>query len=109
MMMPVFGLAMAPILADVAFTLARRWRAGDPLTDAHRGHLYQLANRAGSPASQVTLAFWSLTMMSGLFGLHAARARWPGALVSLCAAAIPIGTAAWLVIRQARRTSIGRW
>lgn len=45
-MVPLLFFAM---LFDVAFTLWRRWRAGDTLTQAHRSHLYQVLVRAGFP------------------------------------------------------------
>ena len=102
-------VAMAPILVDVAFTLARRWRAGDRLTEAHRGHLYQLAHRAGSPAWQVTLAFWALTIVCSVFGLRAAHGPWPVTLAAIAAAALPLGVAAAITMRAAGRAQLTRW
>ncbi len=44
-------MLLSGVLFDVAFTLARRALRGERLTAAHRGHLYQVANRAGMPAA----------------------------------------------------------
>ncbi len=54
------------VLFDVAFTLLRRCLAGERLTQAHRGHLYQLAHRSGLPALQVTLVHWAFAAWGGL-------------------------------------------
>ena len=56
----VHAALLAPFLffgiyADVFFTLLRRARAGERLTQAHRGHLYQLAQRSFLPAWAVAL------------------------------------------------------
>ena len=51
--MLIFG-----VLFDVAFTLLRRFMAGERLSEAHRGHLYQLAHRSGVAAVSVTLIHW---------------------------------------------------
>lgn len=44
----------AGIYLDVVFTLLRRARSGERLTQAHRGHLYQLAQRSFMPAWAVS-------------------------------------------------------
>ena len=98
-------LAMAPILADVAFTLVRRWRAGDRLTQAHRGHLYQLASRAGWPASRVTLAFWVITVICAACAGPASRGSVPPMIVA--AASVAAGGA--IVLSKARNATTGRW
>ena len=102
-------MTMAPILVDVAFTLIRRLRAGERLTEAHRGHLYQLAHRGGSSASQVTLAFWMLTLTCSVLAIYASRGPLVVTIMALVAAAIPIATAMILVLRSARQAPLGRW
>mgnify|MGYP001185100626 CR=1 FL=1 len=52
-------------LFDVAFTLARRALAGEKLTRPHRGHLYQVAQRAGMDARAVTLVHWGFALFGG--------------------------------------------
>jgi UDP-GlcNAc:undecaprenyl-phosphate GlcNAc-1-phosphate transferase len=101
-------LLLLPILADVALTLLRRARDGERLTQAHRGHFYQVANRAGMPAWAVTLIYWGLTVWGGVCGLALDQAT-PSIGqrdVPVIAAFIPF--AAWVayVVRRAR---IGRW
>ena len=54
------------VLFDVAFTLLRRFMAGERLTEAHCSHLYQLAHRSGLSALRVTLAHWGFAGWGGL-------------------------------------------
>ncbi len=53
-------MLMMGVLFDVAFTLTRRVIARQPLTQAHRGHLYQVAHRSGMPAWEITLVHWGM-------------------------------------------------
>ena len=101
-------LAMAPILADVAFTLLRRWRAGDRLTEAHRGHVYQLARRLGWPATRVTLALWILTAACAACGVVASRGAMAATLFTITAVGT-LSIAATVVLKAARGASIGKW
>jgi UDP-GlcNAc:undecaprenyl-phosphate GlcNAc-1-phosphate transferase len=59
-------MLLSGVLFDVAFTLARRGLAGQPLARAHRGHLYQVAQRAGVDARAVTLVHWGFALFGGL-------------------------------------------
>ncbi len=54
------------VLFDVAYTLLRRVLDRERLTQAHREHLYQLANRSGVPALQVTLVHWGFVAWGAL-------------------------------------------
>ena len=58
-------MLLSGVLFDVAFTLLRRWLAGERLAQAHRGHLYQLAHRSGVPARRVTLVHWAFATWGG--------------------------------------------
>jgi len=53
-------MCLFPMLVDVVFTLLRRAIAGQRLMQAHRGHLYQLAQRALMPAWLVTAMHWAM-------------------------------------------------
>lgn len=75
-------LALVPLLADVAFTLLRRWRAGARLTQPHRSHLYQIANRTGTPAATVAAVYWAMTAWGGICGIAAGRPAAPGAALA---------------------------
>ena len=66
----ILPLSLAPMLIDVAFTLCRRLASGEQLTQAHRGHLYQVAQRAGMPAWSVTATYWTLSGWGGWCGMR---------------------------------------
>ena len=105
----VVPMALLPILADVGFTLIRRWRAGDRLTQAHRGHLYQLAHRSGVPAARITLVMWALTSWGALLGALASAG--PAAAVVGCVLieVVAVGSAGVLAVVKARANLVGRW
>lgn len=56
-------ILLAAPLFDVAFTLVRRLLAGQPLAEAHRGHLYQLLARSGWNPLAVTLLHWAFAVV----------------------------------------------
>lgn len=78
-------MLLAGILFDVAYTLVRRFMAGDRLTEAHRSHLYQLANRSGMSAVAVTLVEWGF-------------AAWGAACCALFLAAAPVWKPLWVLM-----------
>ena len=71
-------MLLAGVLFDVAFTLVRRFLAGERLSQAHRGHLYQLAHRAGMRPVRVTLVHWGFAAWGGVCcaGFLAAAPAW---------------------------------
>ncbi len=95
------------ILFDVAFTLLRRGLAGERITEAHRGHLYQIAHRCGVPAWAVTLIYWAMAVWGGVCGIWFATVpqAWPWLLACTVAP-----SAMWLcaVIILARNRHL-RW
>lgn len=102
-------LLLAPLLLDAAFTLARRLVAGERITEAHRGHLYQVAHRAGLPAPAVAAAYWAMTLLAAVLAALIARWKQPGAAWLM---AIEVGVfAVWggFVAHRARRAGVGRW
>jgi len=50
-------LPLYPICLDATVTLVRRWRRGEPLTQAHRSHLYQRLANGGWGHARVSLLF----------------------------------------------------
>jgi len=73
-------LLLFGVLYDVGFTLLRRLIAGEQITKPHRGHLYQVAQRAGIPAPWVALLHWSFVLFGGVCALsfmHATSAEKP--------------------------------
>ena len=59
-------MVLCGVLFDVVFTLCRRAYRRSRLTEAHREHLYQLAQRSGMRASLVTLVHWGMAVWGGL-------------------------------------------
>jgi len=96
-------------LYDVAFTLVRRLLRGENITQAHRGHLFQVAHRAGMAPWFITLIYWGFTLF--------------GACAAWCFLAVPsfykplivpvplIPPVIWTgyVIWRAKRAEVGRW
>ena len=104
-------MLLSGVLFDVAFTLVRRALAGERLTAAHRGHLYQVAQRAGIPAPVVAMVHWGFAVFGGLccLGVHRgpggsqalramAHARPPGRLAGVGAETGPAGRHRGVVI-----------
>ncbi|OEJ68140.1 glycosyltransferase family 4 protein [Magnetovibrio blakemorei] len=54
---------------DTSYTLIRRWRAGERITEAHRSHLYQLMNRLGASHARVTSVYMAIGVLQGLGAL----------------------------------------
>jgi UDP-GlcNAc:undecaprenyl-phosphate GlcNAc-1-phosphate transferase len=102
-------MMLTGVLYDVAFTLVRRLFRGENVTQAHRGHLFQVAHRAGLDARLITLIYWGFT----LFG--AAAAWWFLAAPSLYKPIIVlvplIPPLIWtgFVIHLGRVNPVGRW
>ncbi len=104
----VMPLLLCGILYDVAFTLCRRWLAGERLHEAHRSHLYQLAFRSGVPAPLVALLHWGFVLWGGAIATFVCH----GAVTMPLAVTLAlVPQLAWTasVIRRARRAALGRW
>ncbi len=99
-------LILAGILWDVLFTLGRRLLAGERLTQAHRGHLYQVAARTGVPAARVTVIHWWFATWGGMLAL-ALLPRHP-VLAGVLAVLPQLGWTG-IIRRRAARTGLGRW
>ncbi len=102
-------MLLSGVLFDVGFTLARRTAAGERLTQAHRGHLYQVAQRSGVPAVMVTLLHWAFAAFGGLCCvafLHVDSGWKP--IVPFLTLLPQLG---WLgfVVRSARLSGLTRW
>ncbi|MBN8898901.1 MAG: undecaprenyl/decaprenyl-phosphate alpha-N-acetylglucosaminyl 1-phosphate transferase, partial [Rhodospirillales bacterium] len=93
-------MLLSGVLYDVAFTLARRALAGHQITAAHRGHLYQVAQRSGVPAVAVTLIHWGFAIYGGLCCLLfiAAPSAWKP-LVPLLVLPPQLAWTAWVTVR----------
>jgi UDP-GlcNAc:undecaprenyl-phosphate GlcNAc-1-phosphate transferase len=100
---------LSGVLFDVAFTLVRRALAGERLTEAHRGHLYQVANRAGMPAPTVAAVQWGFAALGGVVCLVFVQASSEMKAVLPLLLLIPQVAWAFHVAGRARRAGIGRW
>ena len=102
-------MLLSGVLYDVTFTLARRALAGERLTEAHRGHLYQVAQRSGMDARLVALTHWGFAGLGGLACLAFIAA--PAPLKPLLPVALLLPQLAWtlFVAARARQAGIDRW
>ena len=102
-------MLLSGVLFDVAFTLARRASQGERVTQPHRGHLYQVAQRSGVPAVAVTLIHWGFAVFGGLCCLAFLHVTAGWKLVVLASTLPP--QLVWLafVVRIAKRHNLGRW
>ena len=100
---------LAGVLYDVAFTLVRRALAGERVTQPHRGHLYQVAQRAGMDARWVAATHWGFAALGGLVCVAFVRA--PGQWKVVLPLSLLLPQLAWTgaVLRLARRAKLGRW
>ncbi len=102
-------MLLAGVLFDVAFTLLRRLHDGETLTAAHRGHLYQIAQRTGVPAVAVTLVHWGFALFGGVCCLVFIAT--PSAYKPFVPLLTLLPQLVWLrfVVQRARQVDIGRW
>jgi UDP-GlcNAc:undecaprenyl-phosphate/decaprenyl-phosphate GlcNAc-1-phosphate transferase len=102
-------MLLSGVLFDVAFTLVRRSLAGEAVTEPHRGHLYQVAQRSGVPAATVTLVHWGFAIFGGacclLFIAVPSIYKPQVPLVAI----LPQIPWVWFVARQARIAGLSRW
>jgi len=102
-------MLLSGVLFDVGFTLVRRLLAGESVTQPHRGHLYQVAQRCGIDATTVTLVHWGFAAFGGLcclvFIAVPSNYKPPLPLIIL----LPQIAWVWLVAHMARQAGLRRW
>ena len=102
-------MLLSGVLFDVAFTLVRRTLAGETLTQPHRGHLYQVAQRAGVSPVAVTLVHWGFAVFGGvcclLFIALPSPYKPPVPFITV----VPQLCWVWFVADRARRAGLSRW
>jgi len=105
----VVPMLLSGLLIDALFTLARRLLAGERITQPHRGHLYQVAHRAGVPATVIAPLHWAFAAWGGL--VCAVFLATPGPMKALVPLLVLPPQAAWAsyVVLRARRAGITRW
>jgi UDP-GlcNAc:undecaprenyl-phosphate GlcNAc-1-phosphate transferase len=105
----IVPMLLSGVLFDVAFTLVRRGLQGEAITQPHRGHLYQIAQRSGMSAVTVTLVHWGFAIFGGLSCLlfiavpSAFKPEVP--FITL----LPQLVWVWFVVRSARVAGLRRW
>ena len=105
----IVPMLLSGVLYDVAFTLARRTLAGERITEAHRGHLYQVAARAGVPVVAVTLIHIGFVLVSGVVALlFLATSGTPKVIVPLLTL-VPQVLWTGFVIARSRQRGVGPW
>ncbi len=102
-------MLLAGVLFDVAFTLMRRLLAGQRVTRPHRGHLYQVAQRAGLDARWVAAVHWGFAAIGGVVAVAFVHSS--SEMKSLLPLVLLVPQAVWLgfVVRLARRAGLGAW
>jgi UDP-GlcNAc:undecaprenyl-phosphate GlcNAc-1-phosphate transferase len=105
----IVPMLLSGVLFDVTFTLIRRAIAGERLTEPHRGHLYQVAQRSGVLATAVTLVHWGFTVLGGLCALAFLAAPSPDKPFIPLLTLLP--QLCWLgfVAVRAHRAGLKRW
>jgi UDP-GlcNAc:undecaprenyl-phosphate GlcNAc-1-phosphate transferase len=102
-------MLLSGVLFDVGFTLVRRALQGESITQPHRGHLYQVAQRSGLPAVTVTLVHWGFAVFGGAcclaFIAVPSRFKPPLPFVTL----LPQLMWVWFVVRRARKAGLRHW
>ncbi len=105
----IVPMLLSGVLFDVAFTLMRRTLAGERLTEPHRGHLYQVAQRSGLAPATVTLVHWGFAGFGGICALlFLATPTADKPFVPLLTLPPQICWLA-LVAHRARRAGVTRW
>jgi UDP-GlcNAc:undecaprenyl-phosphate GlcNAc-1-phosphate transferase len=102
-------MLLSGVLFDVGFTLFRRFLAGEKITKPHRGHLYQVAQRSGVPATTVTLIHWAFAVFGGgcCLAFLSVASGWK--LVAVALTIPPQLTWLGYVVWYARRKRIESW
>ncbi len=102
-------MLLSGVLFDVGLTLIRRGLQGESLTRAHRGHLYQVAQRSGMSPVTVTLLHWGFTVFGGACCLLFIAV--PSAFKPQVPFITLLPQLVWLcvVIRKARSAGIRHW
>jgi len=102
-------MLLSGVLFDVTFTLVRRALQGEAITQPHRGHLYQVAQRSGLSPIAVTLVHWGFAVFGGACCLLfiAVPSVWKPPVPFLTA--LPQLAWVWFVIRRARTAGLRRW
>jgi UDP-GlcNAc:undecaprenyl-phosphate GlcNAc-1-phosphate transferase len=102
-------MMLAGVLYDVAFTLVRRLLRGENVTQAHRGHLFQVAHRAGLDPTLITLIYWGFTLFGAASAwCFLATPTYYKPMIVLVPLIPPLIWTGY-VIRLSSKARLGRW
>lgn len=109
--MLIIPMMLCGLLYDVTFTLIRRFFAGNPLIQAHKGHLYQLAYRCGVPAPLITFIHLGFILWGALAAILGCIHPFSVLRSILLGGSIILIQGIWTyyVIKRARHSAIGKW
>ena len=102
-------MLLSGVLFDVAFTLARRALQGESITQPHRGHLYQIAQRSGLSPVAVTLVHWGFAIFGGACCLLFVAVPSPYKPPVPFLTVLPQLAWVWFVLHRARAAGLRRW
>jgi UDP-GlcNAc:undecaprenyl-phosphate GlcNAc-1-phosphate transferase len=102
-------MLLSGVLFDVAFTLVRRGLQGESLTQPHRGHLYQMAQRSGVSPVTVTLVHWGFAIFGGACCLLFIAVPSPYKPPVPFITALPQLLWVWFVVHRTRVAGLRRW
>lgn len=102
-------ILLAAPLFDVAFTLIRRLVIGKSPTQAHRGHLYQVLQRSGWSAVEVTLLHWAFALVHAFAAFAYLRSDPIRKFWIVSGVLAGQALYALLVAWRARARGVGRW
>lgn len=102
----VMPLLFFHFIWDTAFTMLRRWRAGENIAAAHRSHLYQLMNRLGFSHRRVALYHYAVTAAQGAGALLLVNVPGTARLLVFLPFVAWQALYTWLVVRAARRRGL---
>lgn len=105
----IVPLLLSGVLLDVAVTLVRRAVQGESVTRPHRGHLYQVAQRAGADPRIVAIVYWGFAVFGGLVVIAFMHLHGEAKIAVTAAPLVPFAAWAVVVVRRARRAGLGRW
>ena len=102
-------MLLSGVLFDVAFTLVRRAIQKEAITQPHRGHLYQVAQRSGLSPVAVTLVHWGFAVFGGACCLLFVAVPSPYKPPVPFLTVLPQLAWVWFVVHRARGAGLRRW
>jgi UDP-N-acetylmuramyl pentapeptide phosphotransferase/UDP-N-acetylglucosamine-1-phosphate transferase len=96
-------LPLLPLFTDGAITIVRRWRRGEPLTEAHRSHLYQRLANGWMGHAPVTGLYAGAAVVGALIAhVEGAPQRWLAILLYVGALGVLAALLEWRLVLRAR-------